>query len=274
LIHMPKPMLPKSELEKQDTPTTQPPPPPPSGVQSAQDSMRQAFHFGKNELKKDSMEQQLSNTPQLVMTENPDMKQDAKLGEEVEHVVEDHMMANKDAERKEGHPIMQKNAIGHNLKALKRCLDKCMTEKVESKEMGKPLMPAHDSSQGAPTQDEPKANRMNSENNMEKSDAKGVHPQPKNSHINRMLNADMKGVSPAGAAARASKVPELKENYGNKAKEEHKKVLGELKEMPKPNLPKSEQSAPAPKEDDTKHKGKDARLKAHLEIIEPKASKK
>jgi hypothetical protein len=36
---------------------------------------------------------------------NPDMKQDAQLGEQVEHAVESHMMANAGAEAKEGHPM-------------------------------------------------------------------------------------------------------------------------------------------------------------------------
>ena len=40
---------------------------------------------------------------QMGKAENPDEKQDAQLGEDVEHLCEDHMMENKDAERKEGH---------------------------------------------------------------------------------------------------------------------------------------------------------------------------
>jgi hypothetical protein len=36
---------------------------------------------------------------------NPDEKADAKLGEGVEHMVENHMIANKPAEMKEGHPV-------------------------------------------------------------------------------------------------------------------------------------------------------------------------
>lgn len=46
--------------------------------------------------------------PKLTRSEaNPDEKQDAKLGEGVEHLVEDHMMANKPAEMKEGHKIFK-----------------------------------------------------------------------------------------------------------------------------------------------------------------------
>lgn len=44
----------------------------------------------------------------LVKAENPDEKQDAKLGEAVEHLCEEHMVENKDAERKEGHKLVAK----------------------------------------------------------------------------------------------------------------------------------------------------------------------
>lgn len=46
---------------------------------------------------------------EVIKAENPDEHQDAKLGEEVEHLCEDHMLANKDAERKEGHKIVSKS---------------------------------------------------------------------------------------------------------------------------------------------------------------------
>ena len=39
--------------------------------------------------------------------ENPDKDADAKLGEEVEHLVEEHMLENKEAEKKEGHKLLQ-----------------------------------------------------------------------------------------------------------------------------------------------------------------------
>lgn len=44
----------------------------------------------------------------LAKKENPDEKQDAKLGEEVEHLCEDHMIENAGAERKEGHKSVSK----------------------------------------------------------------------------------------------------------------------------------------------------------------------
>jgi hypothetical protein len=235
LKQMPKPNLPKSELQKDGS--NQPPPPPPSGAQAAQQSMRDAFHFGKAESLEDGL-----NKPQVLMSEaNPDEKQDAKLGENVEHLVEDHMIANKPAEQKEGHKIFQKNAIQHNLKALKRCLDKC---DMQMSEMGKPLMPAHDSAAGGPTQDEPKENRMNSEN-MQKADEKGVHAP-------RGETPKRRGTSKMG------KLPE------EQAKPEAKRVLAELKNMPKPNLPKSEE---VPKEEQPKPKDT---IKDMLDIIERK----
>lgn len=40
--------------------------------------------------------------------ENPDKKADEELGEKVEHLVEEHMLDNEAAERKEGHKIMKK----------------------------------------------------------------------------------------------------------------------------------------------------------------------
>jgi len=44
--------------------------------------------------------------------ENPDKEADAELGEKVEHDVEEHMLDNKDAERKEGHKIMKCDTCG------------------------------------------------------------------------------------------------------------------------------------------------------------------
>lgn len=49
----------------------------------------------------------LAMSEELGKAENPDEKQDAKLGEDVEHLCEDHMMENKAAERKEGHKIVK-----------------------------------------------------------------------------------------------------------------------------------------------------------------------
>lgn len=51
----------------------------------------------------------LALSEKLDKAENPDEKQDAQLGEDVEHLCEDHMLANKAAERKEGHKIVAKS---------------------------------------------------------------------------------------------------------------------------------------------------------------------
>jgi hypothetical protein len=53
--------------------------------------------------------EELLRFSRLAKAENPDEKQDAKLGEEVEHLCEDHMIENKAAEKKEGHKLVQKS---------------------------------------------------------------------------------------------------------------------------------------------------------------------
>ena len=45
---------------------------------------------------------------------NPDEKEDAKLGEKIEEVVEQHMIDNKEAEEKEGHKIEVKKGQSYN----------------------------------------------------------------------------------------------------------------------------------------------------------------
>lgn len=54
---------------------------------------------------------------------NPDEKEDAKLGEDVEHLTEDHMLRNKSAEIKEGHKIFGKAELGGH-RSLRSCLHK------------------------------------------------------------------------------------------------------------------------------------------------------
>jgi hypothetical protein len=51
----------------------------------------------------------VTGNPGINKAENPDKDADAKLGEKVENDVEDHMLANKAAEKKEGHKIMKKS---------------------------------------------------------------------------------------------------------------------------------------------------------------------
>lgn len=45
----------------------------------------------------------------IAKNDNPDEKEDAKLGEDVEHLCEDHFKENADAERKEGHKLVAKS---------------------------------------------------------------------------------------------------------------------------------------------------------------------
>jgi hypothetical protein len=51
----------------------------------------------------------LALSEDMEKAENPDEKQDAKLGEDIEHLCEEHMLENKAAERKEGHKIVAKS---------------------------------------------------------------------------------------------------------------------------------------------------------------------
>lgn len=53
--------------------------------------------------------------------ENPDKEEDAKLGEQVERDVEQHMRANKDAERKEGHKPFDKSMLKEEYGFDKKC---------------------------------------------------------------------------------------------------------------------------------------------------------
>jgi hypothetical protein len=68
---------------------------------------------------------------------NPDEKQDAKLGEGVEHMVENHMMANKPAEMKEGHPVASIIQHMHSRKPMmKSSPEKVFEGSQTAKEMG------------------------------------------------------------------------------------------------------------------------------------------
>jgi len=68
-------------------------------------------------------------------------------------------------------------------------------------------------------------------------DQKGVHPEIPMGEAHQVLRVNPKGVSPAGAATRAAQVPELKNQYTQKAHAMHTKILSTLKGMKKPNLP-------------------------------------
>lgn len=78
------------------------------------DGMEPRYEF-KDKVKKELAKQDMDKA------ENPDKEADAKLGEKVEHEVEEHMMANKDAEKKEGHKIMknEKSKFGRCVEGVK-----------------------------------------------------------------------------------------------------------------------------------------------------------
>jgi len=65
------------------------------------DGMEPRYEF-KDKVKGDLAKEKASH---MDKAENPDLKADAQLGEKVEHDVEEHMSANKEAEAKEGHDM-------------------------------------------------------------------------------------------------------------------------------------------------------------------------
>lgn len=69
---------------------------------------------------------------------NPDEKEDAELGEQVEQAVEDHMLENKDAEEKEGHKIMKKSVLD----TAKELLKMAKENPARFEELTKSLAPA------------------------------------------------------------------------------------------------------------------------------------
>lgn len=64
---------------------------------------------GRKKYGKEAFQHAAAAGKKMGKAENPDEKEDAELGENVEHLVEDHMIDNADAERKEGHKIMKKS---------------------------------------------------------------------------------------------------------------------------------------------------------------------
>jgi hypothetical protein len=68
------------------------------------DGMEPEYEF-KDKVSKELAKEKSSH---MVKGENPDEKQDAELGEKVEHDVEEHMQENKEAEAQEGHKPMAK----------------------------------------------------------------------------------------------------------------------------------------------------------------------
>jgi hypothetical protein len=181
---------------------------------------------------------------------NPDEKADAQLGEDVEHLVEDHMIANAPAEREEGHKIdirkdvmsewkprfMKKAAAGGAYGGADMgYLGKDDQESVEQ-EMS-PDRPSYENSMSMSEMCKAdlakdwkprflKKDIVAAEPSMEKEE-KGVH-QPWGEKGNKLRGS---GSSLAGIAARQ------KHQWAN---QEHRRVHKELKEMPAPKLPKAE----------------------------------
>jgi len=67
---------------------------------------------------------------------NPDEKADAKLGERIEGIVEAHMLANKEAEKKEGHPIMKAGMSLNDMRKMQE-LGKGSLKKSASAELAR-----------------------------------------------------------------------------------------------------------------------------------------
>jgi hypothetical protein len=85
-----------------------------SGKKTSKDEKRQAKQVSPSKNPKEEAEG--NNEPygtepknEFAKAENPDKKEDAELGEDVEHLVEDHFEENKEDEKKEGHKLMTKS---------------------------------------------------------------------------------------------------------------------------------------------------------------------
>jgi hypothetical protein len=79
----------------------------PRGVSHSREDHQSGVDLGKALATYNAMFQKAN----LRMAANPDKDADAELGEDVEHLVEDHFDANAEAEAKEGHKIQVKKQI-------------------------------------------------------------------------------------------------------------------------------------------------------------------
>lgn len=125
----------KEEVKKQMMGSAPPPPPPMGTVATAGGSgtinSQIGFPFGKQE--------------------NPDKEADAQLGEDVEHLVEEHFQQNPEAEEKEGHKLTVKkaqNKLDDKIVAMKKAGSKVAPNH--------PKMPAAPKLPGAPKTHGPK----------------------------------------------------------------------------------------------------------------------
>jgi len=178
--------------------------------------------------------------PDLGKAENPDKQADAELGEKVEHDVEEHFKENADAEAKEGHDLMAKpedkmegqteHAVIPRLigsaklsKFMEHMHSKRKNAQAQSAQAvghdGPAAPPARSTQAGQP--------EMKSETGHEK----GVHVKTQNSAKGSEAGNQVKTWPQVG------KYPAIEAHAVKTAKDEHKKVLGEMKQMPKPKLP-------------------------------------
>jgi len=73
----------------------------------ARDPAAVAAAVGRKKYGKEAFQHAAAKGKKMGKAENPDEKEDAQLGEDVEGLCEKHMLENKDAERKEGHKIVK-----------------------------------------------------------------------------------------------------------------------------------------------------------------------
>lgn len=91
------------------------------GLEKARIDEGKSVESKKNDRKvrSDARAAQSKIKPNLPKAEaNPDKEADAKVGEKVEEIVEEHMLENKDAEQKEGHKIVEKGESMDSKKLL------------------------------------------------------------------------------------------------------------------------------------------------------------
>ena len=101
----PKPRMPKKPLDKAA------PSPMQIGLAQPPNPLKQALDAATPKI--------IKPKPLISKTAaNPDEKEDAKLGEKVESLVEHHMMENLAAEKKEGHPLVQKAQTAPGVKSV------------------------------------------------------------------------------------------------------------------------------------------------------------
>lgn len=97
----------------------------------ASDPAAVAAAVGRKKYGKKAFQEAAAAGHKMGKAENPDKDEDAKLGEKVEHDVEDHMLENKDAEKQEGHKIFKCETCGSMYKAETKH-DRCVEHVKEN----------------------------------------------------------------------------------------------------------------------------------------------